>query len=80
LSGGFITGFPGETDKGFEDTLRRVEEVFYVKAFLFKYSTRQGTPGAELKVQVPAEITADRLDRLPLLLLKQQPAFAASCL
>ena len=80
LSGDFITGFPGETDEDFEDTLRLVEEVRYAQAFSFKYSTRPGTPGAELKDQVPEEIKAERLERLQMLLLKQQQEFAESCI
>ncbi len=79
LSGDFIVGFPGETDEDFEDTLRLVEEVRYGQAFSFKYSTRPGTPGAELKDQVPEEIKAERLERLQALLLKQQQEFAESC-
>jgi len=79
LSGDFIVGFPGETDQDFEDTLRLVEEVRYAQAFSFKYSTRPGTPGAELKDQVPEEIKAERLEHLQALLLKQQQEFAESC-
>jgi tRNA-2-methylthio-N6-dimethylallyladenosine synthase len=79
LSGDFIVGFPGETDQDFEATLRLVEEVRYAQAFSFKYSTRPGTPGAELKDQVPEEIKAKRLEHLQALLLKQQQEFAESC-
>ncbi|MCJ9725225.1 tRNA (N6-isopentenyl adenosine(37)-C2)-methylthiotransferase MiaB [Agrobacterium sp. SHOUNA12C] len=79
LSGDFIVGFPGETEQDFADTLRLVEEVNYAQAFSFKYSTRPGTPGAELKDQVPEEIKAERLERLQALLLKQQHAFADAC-
>ncbi|MGY5799769.1 tRNA (N6-isopentenyl adenosine(37)-C2)-methylthiotransferase MiaB [Rhizobium sp. LEGMi12c] len=79
LSGDFIVGFPGETDQDFEDTLRLIEEVNYAQAFSFKYSTRPGTPGAELKDQVPEEVKTERLERLQALLLKQQHAFAEAC-
>lgn len=80
LSGDFIVGFPGETEADFEDTLKLVEEVRYAQAFSFKYSTRPGTPGADLKDQVPEEIKAERLERLQALLLKQQQEFAESCI
>ena len=80
LSGDFITGFPGETDREFEDTLKLVEEVRYAQAFSFKYSTRPGTPGAELKDQVPEDIKAERLERLQALLLKQTQEFNESCI
>lgn len=79
LSGDFIVGFPGETDEDFEDTLRLVEEVRYAQSFSFKYSTRPGTPGAELGSQVAEEVKAERLERLQALLLKQQQTFSESC-
>jgi tRNA-2-methylthio-N6-dimethylallyladenosine synthase len=79
LSGDFIVGFPGETDQDFEDTLRLVETVGYAQAFSFKYSTRPGTPGADLDDQVPEDVKAKRLERLQALLLEQQHAFAEQC-
>ncbi|MDK1376995.1 MULTISPECIES: tRNA (N6-isopentenyl adenosine(37)-C2)-methylthiotransferase MiaB [unclassified Sinorhizobium] len=80
LSGDFIVGFPGETDEDFEDTMRLVEAVGYAQAFSFKYSTRPGTPGAELKDQVPEDVKAKRLERLQTLLIKQQRDFAEACI
>ncbi len=79
IAGDFIVGFPGETDKDFEDTLRLVEDVNYAQAYSFKYSTRPGTPGADLTDQVPEQVKAERLERLQALLLKQQAEFANSC-
>lgn len=79
LSGDFIVGFPGETDADFEDTMRLVEAVGYAQAFSFKYSTRPGTPGAELGDQVPEDVKAKRLEKLQALLFSQQRAFAESC-
>ncbi|PDT41875.1 MULTISPECIES: tRNA (N6-isopentenyl adenosine(37)-C2)-methylthiotransferase MiaB [Sinorhizobium] len=79
LSGDFIVGFPGETDQDFEDTMRLVEAVGYAQAFSFKYSSRPGTPGADLKDQVPEDVKAKRLERLQTLLFKQQRDFAAAC-
>ncbi|MBB1249289.1 MULTISPECIES: tRNA (N6-isopentenyl adenosine(37)-C2)-methylthiotransferase MiaB [unclassified Rhizobium] len=78
LSGDFITGFPGETDEDFEDTIRLVERVGYASAFSFKYSARPGTPGADLPDHVPEEVKAERLERLQKLLLAQQTAFQQS--
>jgi tRNA-2-methylthio-N6-dimethylallyladenosine synthase len=79
IAGDFIVGFPGETDRDFEDTLRLVEDVNYAQAYSFKYSTRPGTPGADLGDQVPEDVKAERLERLQVLLLKQQAEFAKSC-
>jgi tRNA-2-methylthio-N6-dimethylallyladenosine synthase len=52
ISGDFIVGFPGETEKDFEATLALVREVRYASAFSFKYSPRPGTPAAEHERQV----------------------------
>ncbi len=80
ISGDFIVGFPGETGAEFEDTLDVVRAVNYASAFSFKYSSRPGTPGADLADQVPEEIKADRLQRLQALLNEQQEAFNISCI
>ncbi|TCL96029.1 tRNA-i(6)A37 thiotransferase enzyme MiaB [Rhizobium sp. PP-WC-2G-219] len=80
LSGDFIVGFPGETDADFEDTLSLVRTIGYAQAFSFKYSTRPGTPGADLKDQVPEDVKAKRLETLQALLLEQQRAFNESCI
>ncbi|MCD7108662.1 tRNA (N6-isopentenyl adenosine(37)-C2)-methylthiotransferase MiaB [Rhizobium sp. DKSPLA3] len=80
LSGDFIVGFPGETDADFEDTLSLVRSIGYAQAFSFKYSTRPGTPGADLKDQVPEDVKAKRLETLQALLLEQQRAFNESCI
>jgi tRNA-2-methylthio-N6-dimethylallyladenosine synthase len=75
ISGDFIVGFPGETEADFEATLRLVETVNYAQAFSFKYSSRPGTPAAEMEGQVAAEVMDERLQRLQALLRHQQLAF-----
>ena len=79
ISGDFIVGFPGETDEDFEDTMRLVEAIGYAQAFSFKYSTRPGTPGAEMDDHVEEAVKAERLERLQALLFRQQGEFAAGC-
>jgi tRNA-2-methylthio-N6-dimethylallyladenosine synthase len=79
LSGDFIVGFPGETDQDFEDTLSIIRDVGYASAYSFKYSTRPGTPGANLDNQVPEEVKTERLYRLQELVNKQTTEFHASC-
>jgi tRNA-2-methylthio-N6-dimethylallyladenosine synthase len=78
LSGDFIVGFPGETDQDFEDTMALVREVNYAQAYSFKYSTRPGTPGADLPDHVAEDVKTERLARLQALLLEQQQAFMQS--
>lgn len=75
LSGDFIVGFPGETDRDFEDTLDLVRQVNYASAFSFMYSPRPGTPAAGMGTQVPADVSLARLHALQALLLEQQLAF-----
>ncbi|MEL6477058.1 MAG: tRNA (N6-isopentenyl adenosine(37)-C2)-methylthiotransferase MiaB [Pseudomonadota bacterium] len=77
ISGDFITGFPGETEADFEETLSLVREVNYAQAFSFKYSPRPGTPAAD-RAHVPEEVKAERLARLQALLNTQQAAFQQS--
>lgn len=79
ISGDFIVGFPGETDQDFEDTMLLVETVGYAQAFSFKYSTRPGTPGAEMDGHVEEAVKAERLERLQALLFRQQGEFALGC-
>ncbi|MEE2526690.1 tRNA (N6-isopentenyl adenosine(37)-C2)-methylthiotransferase MiaB [Hyphobacterium sp. HN65] len=75
ISGDFIVGFPGETDADFEATLQGVREINYASAFSFKYSRRPGTPGAALPMQVPEEVSSQRLAALQALLESQQTDF-----
>jgi len=80
LSGDFIVGFPGETEADFNDTLDIVRETGYASAYSFKYSTRPGTPGAQMEDQVPEDIKLERLHRLQELINQQQSDFNASCI
>jgi tRNA-2-methylthio-N6-dimethylallyladenosine synthase len=50
-----IVGFPGETEKDFEATLRLIDEVQYESMFIFKYSKRPNTPALEYEDQIPEE-------------------------
>ncbi len=75
LSGDFIVGFPGETDKDFEDTLDLIRQVGYASAFSFKYSPRPGTPAASMPNQVDEAVADARLQTLQALIIEQQQAF-----
>lgn len=60
-----IVGFPGETDKDFEATLRLVSDLRFASLFAFKYSPRPGTAAPRLRVpEVEPEVADDRLQRL----------------
>ena len=71
LSGDFIVGFPGETDKDFLETLQLVKDIKYGQSYSFKYSSRPGTPAAN-REEVCESLKKDRLAELQLLLSKQQ--------
>ncbi|MFG1222014.1 tRNA (N6-isopentenyl adenosine(37)-C2)-methylthiotransferase MiaB [Xanthobacter wiegelii] len=79
LSSDFIVGFPGETDRDFEDTLDLVREVGFASAYSFKYSARPGTPAADHEAQVSEEVKTERLAELQKLLEASKAAFDAAC-
>jgi len=64
ITSDFIIGFPGETEKDFEATLKLIDEVGFDASFSYTYSPRPGTPAAEMADDVPPEVKADRLKRL----------------
>ncbi len=61
ISSDFIIGFPGETEKDFEQTLKLVEDVGFDFSFSFIYSSRPGTPAADLVDDTPDEVKKQRL-------------------
>ncbi len=78
LSGDFIVGFPGESDKDFEETLELIRTVQHAAAFSFKYSRRPGTPASAMPGQLDEQVKDERLARLQALLTEQQTAFNAA--
>jgi tRNA-2-methylthio-N6-dimethylallyladenosine synthase len=64
VSTDIITGFVGETEEDFLQTLSMVEEVGFDSAFMFSYSPREGTPAfSEIETLSAAE-KQERLERL----------------
>jgi len=61
ISSDFIVGFPGETEDDFAQTLGLIDEIGFDCAFSFVYSPRPGTPAANLRDGVPAEVKQARL-------------------
>jgi len=62
LSTDIIVGFPGETEDDFRQTLSLIEEVQFDWGFVFKYSTREGTPAAKLE-SYPEPLIEERHQR-----------------
>ena len=71
LSSDFIVGFPGETERDFEDTLKLIRELNFDQSFSFIFSARPGTPAASLPDDVPLEVKKKRLMRLQSLVNEQ---------
>ena len=46
FSSDFIVGYPGETDKDFQETIDLCKQVQFAQAFSFNYSSRPGTPAS----------------------------------
>lgn len=55
-----MTGFPGETDTEFNETVRFVEDRPFTYLHVFTYSERPGTHAAGLTDQVPVSLRRDR--------------------
>ncbi len=71
LSSDFIVGFPDESDKDFEYTMKFIEKVKFVIAYSFIYSPRPGTP-AQHKDNIDNATKKARLSALQSLLTEQQ--------
>ena len=77
LSSDFIVGFPDETDKDFENTMKFIEKVKFVIAYSFIYSPRPGTP-AQYKDNIDMSVKKARLSALQSLLTEQQSDYNKS--
>lgn len=65
ISTDMFTGFHGETEADFEETLSLMREVGFDSAFMFKYSERPGTLAARtMPDNVPEDVKIDRLNRM----------------
>lgn len=61
----FIVGFCGETEEDFDLTCKLVRESQFKNSFIFKYSERPGTKGADnYPDDIPAQVKKDRNNKL----------------
>ncbi len=60
FSSDFIIGYPGETDKDFNDTLKLLKEVEFINSYSFIFSPRPGTPASKMK-KIDENLTKERL-------------------
>lgn len=60
-----FTGFSGESEEDFQETLSLIKEVGFDAAFMFRYSVRPGTLASRtMEDDVPEEVKIDRLNRM----------------
>lgn len=59
-----LLGFPGETQKDFEDTYNAVKDIEYSKSFIFMYSPREGTAASKLKESISRDEKQQRVQKV----------------
>ena len=62
ISTDVIVGFPGETEKDFNDTLKIIKSSHFSKIHLFPYSDRPGTSSYYFKDKIKPEIKKERMN------------------
>ena len=67
ISSDIIVGFPGETDKEFEQSIALVEELAFSRLHIFRYSRREGTPAETMAAQIPGPVAQERSRRMHVL-------------
>jgi ribosomal protein S12 methylthiotransferase len=60
----FIVGFPGETEKAFEELIRYVEEAEFDRVAAFLYSDEEGTPAATLSDKIDRDQMEERRNEI----------------
>lgn len=64
LTTDIIVGFPGETEKEFEETYKFLKEIKFYKMHVFKYSPRKGTKASSMKEQIDGNKKEQRSQKL----------------
>ena len=78
LSSDFIVGFPGETQREFDETMALIDEIGFDTSFSFIYSARPGTPAAGLVDEVPEATKKAWLQTLQARIREQADAISRS--
>ncbi len=58
-----LLGFPGETEKDFQETLRLMQKVNFDDSFIYRYNPREGTKAFEMGDPIPYAVKIERLNR-----------------
>jgi len=59
-----ITGFPGETQSEFDDTLAFAEKAAFARIHVFPFSAREGTKAFDMTPKIPTNIAKQRANEL----------------
>ena len=62
FSSDFIIGYPGETEKDFEETIKLMKDIKFINSYSFIFSPRAGTPSSKLEL-IDKEIAKKRLSK-----------------
>ena len=73
-----ITGFPGESEAEFSQTLDFIRQCGFAKMHIFPYSVRPGTPAAKME-QIPRAVKAERARRAAAVAAEMRRAYLAGC-
>jgi len=73
-----ITGFPGETEEDFAQTLQFIEKCGFAAMHVFPYSIRPGTPAAKME-QVDMPVREERAHRAAQVAAKMRRAYLDGC-
>jgi len=73
-----MVGFPGESDEEFSETFRLIEPSPLTYLHVFPYSSRPGTPAADMPAPVPSHVAQFRAKALRRLIAKKNEAFRSS--
>ena len=73
-----ITGFPGETEEEFRETLDFIQKCGFARMHIFPYSERPGTPAADME-QVPKHLRAERAHRAAEAAAAMRRAYLEGC-
>lgn len=64
LTTDLIVGFPGETEKDFQDTITTLKIINFTKIHTFPYSKRENTKASEMKDQINGTIKKERVKKV----------------
>lgn len=59
-----ITGFPGETEEFFEQTLNFIKKIKFTKLHVFPYSDRKGTKASTMDGKIDGKVKKERVKKL----------------